>query len=422
MPKFNETIRPTSFGYYDSDPVFQKDADNMVTFILRRLGEDVLSVELTKKQIWDNFEAATRMFNAKLVEYQAISNLGSLLGAATGSVDPNTGLSTLNYSNVYVQGTLEFLEGMAAPYSALIGYGQLTDSISGSIVLENGRQDYDIYSELKLDSGQTIYGLQPSGSVNRLRVYEVFHYQPVQYLYNSNLANNFGTAALSGYGDAYSSDTRFHVLPLYEDVLRAGMLDTAQRIRRSHYSYKISGRNIRIYPIPQNMTEGVNNRLWMRVGYRQPIVPGDYVISGSTVISGSSGGVYGGVGGFINDVAFGANSPANIPFGPLSYKSLNIWSRNWIAEMTLAICLQQLGWIRNKFDNIPIPGAELKLNGDSLLSTSKDEMDRLLTGLKELLESLTYDKIAEREATKAENMVKQLSYVPIPPKYVIRLW
>lgn len=417
MANFIGTMRPTSFGYYDSDPLFQLDADNMVNFVLRRLGEDVLSVELTKKQIWDNFEAATRAFNAKLVEYQAVSNLASLLGVPTGSIDAN-GVNSVNYSNVYVQQTLEFLESMAAPYSAIIGYGQMTDSYSGSITLTNGRQDYDIYEELKNDDGVPLYDIQPSGSVNRLRIYEVFHYHPVPYLYNSNLSNNAGTAnlsGLSGYGDGMASNTRFHVLPLYEDVLRAGMLDTAMRVRRSHYSYKISGRNIRIYPIPQNMIEGLTNKLWMRIGYRQAANPDLYSISGSTVLSGSSASSSG------NDFIYGANSPANIPYGPLAYKSLNIWARNWIAEMTLAISMESLGWTRTKFDSIPIPGAELKLNGDVLLSTAKEEKDRLLTGLKEMLEGLTYDKIAEREATKAENMIKQMSYVPIPPKYVLRM-
>jgi len=42
-----------------------------------------------------------------------------------------------------------------------------------------------------------------------------------------------------------------------------------------------------------------------------------------------------------------------------------------------------------------------------------------LTALKETLDNLTYDKIAEREATKAENAVKQLAFIPMPPKYAI---
>lgn len=87
--------------------------------------------------------------------------------------------------------------------------------------------------------------------------------------------------------------------------------------------------------------------------------------------------------------------------------------------MTLALSLIQLGRIRGKFKSFPIPGAELSLNGDDLVSAGKEDKEKLNSSLKETLESLTFDKIAEREAAKAESMVKQLAYVPMPAKYAI---
>ena len=41
---------------FDSDSDFISDADSMVTFVKRKLGDDILSVELTKKQVWACFE------------------------------------------------------------------------------------------------------------------------------------------------------------------------------------------------------------------------------------------------------------------------------------------------------------------------------------------------------------------------------
>jgi hypothetical protein len=67
---------------------------------LRKLGEDVLSVELTKKMIWACFEEATLYFNAIMIEYQAKSNLAYLLGSPTGSIDPTTGKYQLNLVNI----------------------------------------------------------------------------------------------------------------------------------------------------------------------------------------------------------------------------------------------------------------------------------------------------------------------------------
>jgi hypothetical protein len=75
--------------------------------------------------------------------------------------------------------------------------------------------------------------------------------------------------------------------------------------------------------------------------------------------------------------------------------------------------------VRGKFKSLPIPGAELSLNGDDLVSSGKEDKDKLVTALKETLDNLTYDKIAEREASKAESTVKQLAYVPISPKYCL---
>jgi hypothetical protein len=56
MATFANTIKPTPFGFFDSDTDFQNEADNIITFVKRKLGDDILSVELTKKQIWANFE------------------------------------------------------------------------------------------------------------------------------------------------------------------------------------------------------------------------------------------------------------------------------------------------------------------------------------------------------------------------------
>jgi len=56
MATFADTLNPTPFGLFDSDGNFQLEADAMVTFVKRKLGDDILSVELTKKQVWACFE------------------------------------------------------------------------------------------------------------------------------------------------------------------------------------------------------------------------------------------------------------------------------------------------------------------------------------------------------------------------------
>lgn len=415
MSSFISTLHPTPFGFWDRYQLYQQDADNMVVYVLRMLGEDVLGVELTKPMIWGDLEAATWAFNSKMIEYQNISNLSSLLGMPTGSLDQN-GNNNINVTDMYVQQNLEFLSNLASPYAGFVGYSQDEQTYSGYITMKAGQQTYDLYTDLVDNTGATIWSLQPSGSVGSMEVVEVYHNAPVQYVFNSNLASNFVATGLPV--ESYIPDTRFYVLPLFEDVLRAGMLEAAQRVRRSHYTYKISGRTIRIYPTPNNLVPGYNNRVWMRVRFGRSAFP---TIASTLVSSGSAYQASGpGVSGsYQNDKIYGVNGPFNSPYGPLNYNSLNMWSRNWIAQYTLALAKEQLGIIRTKFKTIPIPGNDLTLNGDDLMSQAREDKEKLMTSLKETLDNLTYDKIAAREAEKAENMVKQLAYIPMPPKYAI---
>ena len=106
----------------------------------------------------------------------------------------------------------------------------------------------------------------------------------------------------------------------------------------------------------------------------------------------------------------------------ISYNSLNPWAKNWIFQYTLALATVLLGRVRTKFKNFPIPGAELTLNGDELVTQGREDIQNLLYGeggLIQKLDGLTYEKLAEMDATKAENQLKQLQYLPTPPKYVI---
>ena len=421
---FNTTLNPSAFGFYDSSPAFQADADRMVTYILRRLGEDILSVELTKKMIWTNFEEATLAFNAAIIEYQAKSNLSYLLGSPTASIDPVTGKpyeNSLNITDTYVQPNLDMLIKLAEPYAAEIGYGQSKDTYSGSITLSNGVQDYDLYTDLKDSNGVPLSSYIISGSNQKMKVVEVYHYAPVQYVFNSNLASNFVATGLPV--ESYTPDTRFYVLPLFEDVLRSQMLATAAHVRKSHYRFRISGRKIKIMPTPNDLTYGYQNKLWIRVMFSN--AAGGVQLSGSIsgsqyIVSGTSG-----VGQYMNIPGYGAivgtAHPANIPAGFITYDSLNPWARNWIFQYSLAISTEQLGRIRTKFKSFPIPGAELSLNGEELITQGREDKEKLLYGdggLFTKLDGLTYDKLTEKEANRAENLQKQLNFLPIPPSAI----
>jgi hypothetical protein len=110
----------------------------------------------------------------------------------------------------------------------------------------------------------------------------------------------------------------------------------------------------------------------------------------------------------------GVSNMSNLPFGNVEYKKINSIGRQWIRQFTLAMCKETLGHIRSKFGSIPVPGAEVSLNGGELLSHGREEKDKLITSLKEMLDTMTYDKLIELQSLRAENMNKQLKFIPMP--------
>ena len=89
MALFANTLTPTPFGIFDEEVQFQNEADAMVTFVKRKLGDDILSVELTKKQVWACFEEAFLEYGSLVNQYQAASQLSNLIGSWTRTCAAN---------------------------------------------------------------------------------------------------------------------------------------------------------------------------------------------------------------------------------------------------------------------------------------------------------------------------------------------
>ena len=374
MANFENTSSPTPFGIYDSETEFISDADNIVTFVKRKLGDDILSVELTKNQIWGNFEEATLEYSSILNQYQAKSQLVNFLGYATGSMTGS--------EEKYIRENLEFLGRFAEPYAMEAGIGGSYNSLSGSIQLEIGRQDYNIYTEL---SGAN--GLLFDDTKGKIKIEEVFHYNPqaAYRFFDTTSAINYLNNEFSF--ESFTPETVFYILPVYEDILRGGQLDLSNRVRRSNYSYKINGTNFRIYPLPTTET-----KLFLRIRqYPDPLSPS-----------------------YTDATVHGVSNMSNLPFGNVKYNRINSIGRQWIRSYTLAISMEQLGYIRSKFGSIPVPNAEVSLNGSDLINNGRTDRDGLKEKLREMLESMTYDKLMETQSTRSELIQKQLKYIPIP--------
>jgi hypothetical protein len=376
---FYQTLSPTPFGFFDSDADFQSEADGLVKFVKRKLGDDILSVELTKKQIWACFEEATLEYGKIINEYQAKSQMATLMGTPTGS----------NHQNKYLHQSLDFFLRLSQPYAqeAAIG-GGVHNTISGSLQLSKNIQDYDIYENLVDGNGNKIFSssLNPGG---KMKIYEIFHFSPqaAYRFFDTTSAINYLNNEFSF--ESFTPETVFYVLPTFEDVLRGGQLGLSNRVRRSNYSYRTSGTQIRIFPTP---TQDLPPKLWFRVGFQSK--PDEAAFNDPTI--------------------YGTNSLATVSFGNIQYKFINSIGRQWIREYTLALSREILGLVRSKFGTVPIPGGDLQLNGSDLISQAREDKEKMYTQLKELLETMTYDKMLETEASKVDNLMKVLKSVPVP--------
>jgi hypothetical protein len=98
----------------------------------------------------------------------------------------------------------------------------------------------------------------------------------------------------------------------------------------------------------------------------------------------------------------------------MQYSKTNSVGRQWIRQHTLATCTALLGQVRSKFQSVPIPSGDLQLNGADLVSQGREDQTALKDKLVELLDSLTYSKLLESQATDAENITRALKAIPMP--------
>ena len=396
MATFTRTLNPTPFGFFDGDSAFIAEADPMVTFVKRKLGDDILSVELTKKQVWACLEESLMEYGGILNQYQAQSQLMNLMGFPTGSSVSGTlgqpggyDIGPHGYEQMLPRENNEFALRQAEPYAMDAGIGGSYNTMSGSIDLTKKKQDYDIYTELKDAAGNLIFDNAKNVPKTKLKIMEVYHFSPqaAYRFFDTTSAINYLNNEFAF--ESFTPETVFYVLPVFEDVLRAGQLDLSNRVRRSNYSYRVTGTKIRIFPQP---THDTPKKLWIRVGFNPNPFKPDY--DDATV--------------------HGVSNLSNIPYGNLKFKRINSIGRQWIRQYTLASCKELLGYIRSKFSSIPIADGELSLNGTDLTSQAREEKTNLRTELKEMLETMTYGKLIESKAGEAENLQKLLRGIPIP--------
>ena len=88
---------------------------------------------------------------------------------------------------------------------------------------------------------------------------------------------------------------------------------------------------------------------------------------------------------------------SNVNYDFMVYSNINDVGKQWIRKYTLALSKELLGIVRSKYGNIPIPNAEVSLDGDTLRAEATAEKEQLIEQLRENLEQTSRKALMEAQ-------------------------
>ena len=182
---------------------------------------------------------------------------------------------------------------------------------------------------------------------------------------------------------------QFMMMPMYADLLRIQAIEFNDQIRKSAHTFELVDNKIRIFPKPTESYK-LHFNYYLKEDKDSPFQD-------------SSGGGIGTV-----------SDSSNIPYQNMEYSNINDVGKQWIRKYGLALSKELLGIIRSKYGSVPIPNAEVNLDGDTLRSEASAEKEGLITQLREDLEAASRKNMMEADSEEATRLQEKLQKVPLP--------
>ncbi len=363
----------TPFGLYDTDSTFQTDGPKFATWCAQRLGYPITEVELQDTQFYACFEESVSEYSAQVNQFNIRDNLLHLRGQETSS----------NFTHKRVKPTLSENIFIAEDYGSEALVGGTTDIKRTAISVNSGSQIYDLNNLVGEAS-------ESGASIEVKRV----HYEArpaVTRYFDPYASTGFGTYnMLDGFGFGNMSPAITFVLqPIYADLLRIQAIEFNDQIRKSAYSFEIRNNQLRVFPVPSE-----SGSLWIEY-----IKTSDRDNPLRTRYSGSS------------DVV---SDYSNVRYDFMTYNKINDVGKQWIRKYGLALSKELLGIVRSKYGTIPIPNAEVSLDGDTLRAEASAEKEQLIEQLRENLEQTSRKALMEAQKEESESQQETLKKVPYP--------
>ena len=370
----------TPFGIYDTDTSFQTDAPKTANWCAKRLGYPIIDVELTSASFFACFEEATSEYGAQVNQFNIRNNLFLLRGQD----------NTNSFTQKLVDGAgLSTVYRIAQAYGSLAGVGGDVSIKKAYINLTPNVQKYNLSSSL-YSAESASYGTALSGGVKRDIVRVFYESTPaITRFFDPYSVGAQGTLNLMselGFGN-FSPAAQFLMMPLYEDVMRMQQIEFNDHIRKSSHTFNIVNDSLEIFPVP--FTGGLQ-KMYLEYFERDEFDNNSAVVKSDVVADYS-----------------------NIKYDFIPYIDINEVGKQWIRKYTLALPKELLGAIREKYSTIPIPDAEVSLDGAALRAEAQIEKDALIEQLRENLEELSRKNQFEIQKNSADYHQDMLRKVPL---------
>ncbi len=345
----DEVIGNTPYGIYDDDTTFQDESLQVVKYVARKLGHPVMQLEFNSGSIYACFEEAVSEYSQQIHHY----NTKNWMWEHYGSTNRQSG-STFNEMGSHEPESSHmgstFL--LSEQYGEAVGVGGNINMYTGSLILSESKQVYDLENDTSLEK-----------TGDRVEIQKVF---------------NYGLAAASKFYDPYAGSfdqqqmldamgmgnvspaVSFILRPLHYDVSRMNAIENNDKLRKSAYSFELINNKLRIFPIPKDSDTG--DKIYFQYYLRSDLSDTTNSVNNSKV-----------------------SDPSNIPYKFITYSEINSAGRQWIRKYTLATAKELLGIIRSKYASMPLPNGEvtmdnanideniIKINEAIILSMTKQE-------------------------------------------------
>ena len=368
-----------AIGFYKTINTFLSGATAQVAYTYKRLGGDVLDIELTAQNVYNHYEEAVLEYSYIVNLHQARNALGSALGGPTGTFDHTGDLTTgTDVALKYPKFQFDYAFRVADKFSTEATVGGTQPLYSASLDRVANQQEYDLQAIVEAaESGSPWEGM---GS-KRIKIRQVYYVSPRQmwrfYGYYGGL-NVVGD--MHNYGQ-YADDSSFQVIPVWQNKIQAMQYEDHLYTRTSHYSYEINDNKLLLYPTPQQVSP---EKFWFRF----------------TVESGNEAFATGSYDSGVD----GVNNMNTMPMENLPFDRINSIGQQWIRRFALALSKETLGQIRGKFGGVvPIPGDSITLNASDLLSQASSEQQILREELNKQLDEMLYAKLVETDKAMIDN-------------------